>query len=35
MKKKTQSPIKKILKDVIEKALAYKNDKKKKLDKPR
>ena len=28
-KKKAQSPIKQILKDIIEKTLAYKNDKKK------
>jgi uncharacterized protein with ATP-grasp and redox domains len=29
IKKKAQSPIKQILKDIIEKTLAYKNDKKK------
>lgn len=33
-KKKAQSPIKQILKDIIEKTLAYKNDKKKNPDKP-
>ena len=34
IKKKAQSPIKQILKDIIEKTLAYKNDKKKNPDKP-